>query len=125
MKERSFQTTFSHWLKSVHKQTGAFELKVAKNESLPFSAVAPHQLQALEQVRYGVFVFKIPDCGFQNGFDCFSMVRQPAWIVIKYTKFFCLISIDVFLLEKDRSKRKSLTASRAVEIASEVIHSCK
>lgn len=122
MKERNFQTTFSHWLKSAHKHTGVFELKVAKNESLPFSAVAPHQLQALENVRYGTFAWKIPDCGFQNPFDCFCLTRQPAWVVVKYEKFFCLISIDVFLLEMERSKRKSLTAQRACEIASEVIH---
>ena len=123
MKERSFQTTFSHWLKNVHRKTGAFELKVAKNESLPFSAVADHQLQALENVRYGTFVFKIIDAGYQNPFDCFCLTRQPAWIVIKYEKFFCLITIDTFLLEKERSVRKSLTAVRAREIAVEVIHS--
>ena len=122
MKEKNFQVTFSHWLKSVHRQTGAFELKVAKNESLPFSAVAPHQLQALEQVRYGTFVFKIPDMGLQNPYDCFCFTRQPAWVVVKYEKFFCLISIDVFLLEMERTVRKSLTAKRAEEIASEVIH---
>lgn len=121
MNERSFQTTFSHWLKAVHKQTGAFELKVAKGESLPFSAVAEHQIQALEQARYGTFVFKIPDLGLQNPFDCFCLNRVPAWVVIKYEKFFCLISIAAFTLEKEKSVRKSLTADRACEIAVEVV----
>jgi len=121
MLERSFQTTFSHWLKAVHKQSGAFELKVAKKESLPFSAVVDHQIQALENVRHGTFVFKIPDAGYQNPFDCFCFNTAPAWVVIKYEKFFCLISIDTFLLERGRSKRKSLTAVRAKDIAVKVV----
>lgn len=123
-REANFQTIFSHWLKSVHKQTGVFELKQTKTDSLPFSAVLPHQLQALENVRHGIFVFKIPDAGYQNPFDCFSLFQQPAFVVIKYPKSFEVISIDAFLLEKERSKRKSLTWDRAkqISIISEIIY---
>ena len=116
MKEKSFQTTFNHWLKEKYRKTAAFELKQCES-SLSFSAVAPHQIEALQAVRHGTFVFKIPDAGWQNPFDCFCMTEMPAYVVIKYNDFFCLISIDQFVLESERSKRRSLTAERAKSIA--------
>lgn len=120
-REKSFQTTFNHWLKNVYKKTGAYELKQTTTGSLPFSAVVDHQVDALLNVRHGQFVFKIPDAGYQNPFDCFSLCEQPAYVVIKYDKFFCLISIDTWLLEKGRSKRKSLTSERAKEVSVVVV----
>lgn len=117
-REQIFQSYFSKWLKNVHKASGAFELKVATGNRLPFSAVQPHQILALENVRHGTFVFKIPDAGYQNPFDCFSFTRSPAWVVIKYERFFCLIAIDVFNNERFSSKSKSLSSERAREIAS-------
>lgn len=120
-REAKFNTVFNHWLKSVYKETGVFELKQTAS-SLPFSDVKPHQILALEQVRHATLVFKIPDAGFQNPFDSFCITKMPAYVVIKYPKFFCLISIDTFVLESKRSKRRSLTAIRAKDIAQVVIH---
>ncbi len=117
MKEKDFQSFFNKWIKNVYKETGAFELKKTDTDSLPFSSVAPHQLEALENVRHGTFVFKIPDAGYQNPFDCFSLHQMPAYIVIRYPKTVELIPIDAFILEKNTSKRKSLTAKRASEIS--------
>ena len=121
-KEANFQTTFNHWLKAVYKKTGAYELKQTQTDSLPFSDVKPHQIEALLAVRHGTFVFKIPDAGFQNPYDCYSMHEEPAYVVIKYPKFFCLISIDNFVAESKASKRRSLTSQRASEISVKVIH---
>lgn len=120
-REAKFNTKFNHWLKNVYKNSGVFELKQA-DISLPFSSVQDHQIEALQNVRHSTFVYKIPDAGFQNPFDCFTFTKMPAYVVIKYPKFFCLISIDTFLLERSRSKRKSLTAIRAKDIAQIVIH---
>lgn len=117
MKEKDYQSLFNKWLKNVHKRTGAFELKLAKGNSLPFSAVVPHQIEALQAASNGVLVYKIPDTGYQNPFDCFSLAGVPAYVVIKYDKSFELIAIDTFVLERDRSTRKSLTAARAKEIS--------
>ena len=116
MKEIAFNTIVKNYF-ATHPQTCAWESKVAKGNSLPFSAVVPHQIQALERVRHGTFVFKIPDCGFQNPFDGFCLARCPAWIAIKYDKVFYLISIDAFLAERERSSRKSLTSTKASEIS--------
>lgn len=115
--EANFNSLFNKWVKNVFKKTAAFELKQTQGDSLPFSALQEHQAQALLQARWETFVFKIPDVGYQNPFDCFSLSGVPAYIVIKYPKFFCLIDIETFLLERDRSKRKSLTVDRAKEIA--------
>lgn len=119
--EAKFNTTFNHWLKNVYRKTGAFELKQTKTDSLPFSAVVEHQRQALQNVRHGAFVFKIPDAGFQNPFDVFCMSEEPAYVVIKYPKFFCMIPIDIFILEESRNPRKSLISSRAKEISTVVV----
>lgn len=121
MKERDFQTTFNHWLKAVHKKTGAFELKQTKGNALPFTAVVPHQVQALLQVKNGTLVFKIPDSGYQNPFDVFSLTREEAFVVIKYPNFFCLIDILDWCNEIERSDRKSLTSERACEIATTIV----
>lgn len=121
MKEKDFQTTFNHWVKAVHKKTGAFELKQTKTDSLPFSAVAPHQEHALINVKKGTLVYKIPDVGYQNPFDCFSMTNEDAYVVVKYPKFFVLIDIFDWLNEKERSTRKSLNSERAKEIATIIV----
>ena len=120
-REAKFNTTFNHWLKNVYKKTGAFELKQTKSDSLPFSDVKPHQIEALQAVRHNTFVYKIPDLGLQNPFDCFCLTEQPAYVVVKYPKFFCLISVDSFVLESQKSKRKSLTSARAKDIAFKVV----
>ncbi len=120
-REANFNTTFNHWLKEVYRKTACFELKQTQTDSLPFSALQDHQAQSLLQARWETFVFKIPDAGYQNPFDCFSLCGVPAYVVIKYPDFFCLIDIETFQLESSKSKRRSLTAVRAKEIATIVV----
>lgn len=119
--EANFNTLFNHWLKSVHKQTGAFELKQTKTNSLPFASVVPHQVAALKNSKNGVLVFKIPDAGYQNPFDTFSLAGVPAFVVIKYPDFFCMIDINDWLQEVKINERKSLTSIRAKEIATTIV----
>ncbi len=116
-REANCQTYFNKWVKNVYKKTAVFELKQTQGDSIPFSDVVPHQIAALEQVRNGTFVYKIPDAGFQNPFDSFCLARVPAYVVFFYPHSFHLISINTFLLEKSRSKRKSLTEKRAFDIS--------
>jgi hypothetical protein len=117
-REAKANTVFMHWLKTVYKQTGAFELKQTTGNSIPFDAVAPHQIAALEAANHGVLAFKIPDGTFsQSPFDCFTLAKVPAYVVIKYPKCFELIAIDTFTLENKRSKRRSLTSERAHAIS--------
>lgn len=116
-REAAFNTLFNKWLKNVYKKTGAFELKQTQTNSLPFNAVVDHQEQALMNAKWGVLVYKIPDAGYQNPFDCFVLSGVPAYVVIKYPNVVCVIDIDMFSTEKALSQRRSLTSEKAVELA--------
>ena len=112
-KEKDFQIYFNKWLKHVHCKTGAFELKLSRSDSLPYSSVAPHQIDALLQAKHGILVFKLPDVGYQNPFDTFSLSGVPAFIVIKFVKSGRIYGLDIddFIKLRDGSSRKSITES--------------
>ena len=117
--EAKFQTEFNKYLRDVYKKTCAVELKHTRGKSsLPFNEVKDHQIRALQIVNRGVFAYKISD--FDMGykpFDGFCLAGERAFIVIKYPSFFCMIPVETFVLERDRSTRKSLTASRARDLS--------
>jgi hypothetical protein len=120
-KEADWTTkVFRHWLEKNSK-TGVYEVKYAKGDSLPFSAVLPHQIENLLAVRHKTFVYKVVDMGEKNPFDIFCLTEQPAYVVVKYSKGFVLISVDAFVLESQKSKRRSLTFARACDIAFKVV----
>lgn len=120
MKEKDFQTKFTRWAKANIRENAAFELKLAKAPSLPFDAIAEHQVANLLSVKHRSLTYKIPDAGFdQKPFDCFTFSGASAYIVIMFyekrgEKEFYLIDIDEFLRWKDMSKRKSLTRAEAI-----------
>lgn len=120
-REANFQSTFGKWAKQVYRKTAAFELKQTQTNSLPFNSLQNHQAQALLHARWETLFYKIPDVGYQNPFDCFTLSGVPAYVVIKYPDFFCLIDIETFLLEQKRSKRKSLTSERAKELSTTIV----
>ena len=121
MKEKDFQSHFNKWLKAVHKQTGAFELKLARTDSLPYSALAPHQEQALLNAKNGTLVYKIPDVGYQNPFDCVCLSGVPAYVVVRYPSGTVYgIDIEAWIRSRGFLTRKSLTEAEA-----EAIHSFK
>jgi len=101
------------------KESAAFELKSVKGSSCPFNAVQEHQVAALKRVEDGLLYHKIPDVGFQNPFDCFTLYKCPAYVVIRYgSGTWYAIRIYTFAKEMEASKRKSLTEERALEICS-------
>lgn len=120
MTEAKFQTAFNKWAKHNIDFSGAFELKLVKGNSMPFSAVMEHQVQNLLIVKHSILTYKIPDAGIaQKPFDCFTL-KGNAFIVINYyirgQKEFVIIDIDDFVKEKETSERKSLTEERAKQI---------
>lgn len=122
-REASFTLRFRAWLRANPMHSGAYELKQTETHSLPFDAVKDHQVDALvaSKSKDG-FLYKIGDDsrGFKP-FDCFYLRNSFAWVVIKYPTLFVIIDIDAFLLEKQRSSRKSLTSMRAVDISHTVV----
>jgi len=118
-REAKFGLLFRHWLKASNFSfSAAFELKQTTTDSLPFSDVKDHQLDALLAVRsrHGL-LYKAPDDSLSTKpFDYFYLKNTASFIVIKYPKCFVVISVLAFIEEKKTSKRKSLTSKRAKEI---------
>jgi hypothetical protein len=122
--EKNFQTEFTKWARNRYEGTAAFELKLARGPSLPFSALEEHQKNALLGVKNAQIGFKIPDLGVQNPFDFFTLCRAPAYVVVQFLtsessshpKDFYLIDIDAWCKEEETSERKSLTIEQAKKI---------
>lgn len=121
-REAEFTTYFREWLKyKYYGESSVFEIKQTTKDSIPFSALKEHQIDALMSVNETVrgFSYKIPDDSRGvKPFDLVHYKRAPAFVVIKYPTMFCVISIINFIAEEGKSKRKSLTLERAIEIAS-------
>ena len=127
MKEKDLQSILSRLIPAHLDYSAAFELKVSKSPSLPFSAVQEHQIHALLTAKQSKVFFKIPDGTMsQSPFDCFMLASVPAYVVIIYyqprqPKNFIFIDIEKFVDERDHSARKSLIKQRAIEIASFIL----
>lgn len=114
VQEKDFQTRFNHWLKHYWTTTAKFELKLTKKKSFPYSQLKEHQRDALKNKKV---IYKIPDLGAQNPFDCFVMVDVPGYVVIQFyirgVNLFYVIEINKFEEYEKTSKRKSLTEEEA------------
>lgn len=119
MNESERTTLFLKWLKARRNENLVAECKIAKTNSLPFSAVKDHQETALYRVRHGIMNYKIPDVGRdQKPFDIFQYFQNNAYIVIFWwtkpgDKRMTIIKIDNWMEEKQKSGRKSLTYDRS------------
>lgn len=122
-REAEFTIYFRHWLKSHPLDCAAFELKQTTENSIPFSDVKDHQLDALLAVSANLgFIYKIPDDSQGiKPFDMLYLRKALAFVVIKYPEFFVLIDPFTFVEEREISERKSLTSERAREIAYRVV----
>lgn len=101
------------------------ELKICKKDNtFYFSQLEPHQVLRCQEIKTrGVFV-RIVDArvsGKSGIPDYVWVYKQPAYVVIKYSRSWCFIDIDTFILERDRCKKPTLSESRAKEIAIRVI----
>lgn len=122
MNESSFQTLFGHWLKANWKKSSAFELKIVKLSRFYFSKIESHQIQNLTQVSGGVFYHKIADLGNQNPFDCYTLYKVQAYIVVLFykprqPKVFYMININT-IMEEALNGKKSITEAEACALAS-------
>lgn len=123
-REAQFTTLFRHWLMVNYMPSCAFELKQTTTDSIPFSDVKEHQIDALLAVKWGRtgLLYKAPDDSRAiKPFDMFYLIKAPAYIVIKYPHFFVIIDVDRFIKERDTSTRKSLTSAVARKIALTVV----
>lgn len=126
MTEAKFQTQFTRWAKHYFKRhTAAFELKLVKETSMPFSAIRPHQWECLSNVKKSNLVHKIADVGIApKPFDCFVLAKAEAYFAIMFykrgVKTFYLIDIDQMIKFRDTCNKKSITEREAHAICTQV-----
>lgn len=115
-REANFGVLLRHWLKANPRLSSALELKQTTSNALPFNALEPQQIDYLLAVKgkQGTLI-RVQGIGGEP--DYVYLRNAPATVVIRFRKEFHLIDIDAFLLEKKRSKRKSLTNERARDIS--------
>lgn len=120
MLESKFGLLFRHWLKANPRYSSSFELKQTSTNSIPFRCVEEHQLNYARAIKSdkGVLI-RVQGTGGEP--DYVYLRNTPSYIVIKYPKCFCLIDPDTFILERGRSKTKSLSCGRAKDIATVVV----
>jgi len=123
--EAKSSISFRHWIEQNPQQAGVYENKDTRGkESLPFSEVTEDQTRFLLRCQSDKGVLVRHQATNAGEADYFYYRNSPAWIVIKYPKSIEVIPLDLFLLEKSQSSRKSLTYSRACEISTvSIVHS--
>lgn len=124
-KEAQFGILLRHWIMANAKdlETCTFEIKQTETDSIPFNALEDHQVNfnlAIKHGKKGVLIRN--EAGTIGAPDYSYFKKSLAYIVIKFPKCFCTIDVDMFLLEKKRSHRKSLTSERACKIATTVVN---
>lgn len=118
--EADSSIVFRHWTKANPQwsPSSAIETKDTRGEtSMLFSEVKQ------EQIDYGLAIKSskgvlLRVVAVAPGMPDFVWLRNaPAWIVIKYPRSIEIIDVESFVMERDRSKVKSLTSQRAGEIS--------
>ena len=116
-RESKFSLRFRAWWQE-NPLLGTFELKDASvNGFLPFDAVEHDQIAFALSAHAPKGILARVTVGTKGTADYIGLRNFPAWIVVNYKKAFHIISINSFLLESRRSKRRSLTEDRAAAIA--------
>lgn len=115
-READFGVLFRHWLRANPQYTCAYELKQSKDTALPFASLEPNQIAYLSSIASDVGTL-IRVLGVSGEPDYVYLRNAPANVVVKFPDEFHIISIGTWLLEKERSIRKSLTNARAREIS--------
>lgn len=123
MNETKMQTLVGRHLKKYYKKSAAFELKITKTNRFYLRNIAPHQWKNLKLAHSGLFYHKIPDLGLQNPFDCFTLYKVPAYVVILYYVPRKLKECFVIPVNKlAKVEAKSITAEEARQLAELIIN---
>lgn len=123
-READFGVQLRDWImKNPRRISCTIETKHTRGKNyLPFDAVKPDQVDFALRVNNSKTGVLVRVQGNKGEADYNYLYKEPAYIVIKYPRCFVFIDIETFLLEKKRSKTKSLAVARAKDIA-QVVHS--
>ena len=130
--EKDFQMDWNRWVMTSEGKkwarrvkSSACELKYSQGPPIPFTAVKPHQVQGLMDVKYDVKTWKLSDIDIrQKPFDSLVLTGMNAYVILGYhpnKHSAYLIDVDDWVRELATSKRKSITKQRAQQIAEYVI----
>lgn len=121
--EADFGVELKGWVEknAPHFLTSSLETKHTHGkDSFPFNEVKAEQLVFATRISSEKGAW-IRVQGLKGEPDYIFLKNTPAYIVIRYPKFFCFITSGNFIFEKEKNKRKSLTAERAIAIAYKVV----
>lgn len=117
-KEANTGINLKHFIERTTPQTCSMEVKDTRGKDyLAFAEVKDEQIVYALRVNSSKGAW-IRTLGMNGEPDYIWMKNEMAYIVIHYPKGIVFITIDNFIFEKEKSKRKSLTWDRAKEIAS-------
>jgi hypothetical protein len=138
MTEKQMQSFWGAYIKRhLRLESEAYELKITKNNSIPFEALKEHQVDALLRVEQKGLYHRITDQPWMKDrpntytlkkpFDCFCLVKAKGYVIIWFYKprkrrVFYKISINEFLQAKMSSEHKSLTEHEAFMICDSAIN---
>lgn len=96
--------------------TTFIELKQTEKDSIPFSCITSQQIAYANNISSdeGILIRII---GSDGQPDYVWARNSPSYLGIKYPKGSVYISVETFILERDTSRRKSLTWERAQDIS--------
>lgn len=116
--ESTFSRLFRHWIKHVKfPYSCVFELKDTRGkEYLPFSECAEAQEQYATAITKGNGVL-MRNQGGSGEPDYTYHYKEPSFIAIRFPEGFEVIKVENFIKERDSSKEKSLSYSKAREIS--------
>lgn len=123
-KESKWQIVFNKYLRQERGLNyGFYELKDAAGEYFNYKNFEDHQIESLTSLRWSGLVWKLSDADpRQKPCDTMCVPPLPAYVVIKYPKFFAVITVEDFVADRDARKRKSLSYQQALSIATRIIH---
>ena len=106
------------WIEKNPRTTCSIEMKDTRGKNyLNYSEVGDEQITYAKLISSSKGVL-IRVQGLKGEPDYVWMRNQPAYIAIRYPKSIELITIENFLYEKDKYKKKSITYDRAQSISS-------
>lgn len=117
--EAAFGLLFREWMRTNRGKFGpacSFELKHTRGESsLPFDALVTEQVAYASKIEGNGALVRVD--GQRGEPDYLWISRSPAYIVVRFPSFWCIIRARDFIWERNMGKRVSLTMERAREIA--------
>lgn len=131
MKEKDLQIIFGR----KNKKIGAFELKMVKGISIPFSRIEEHQILSLAECEKKGLYHKIADqtigkfgygSSMKKPCDCFNTPPMPAYLVIiwyvpRKRKTAYYIRINDFVSMAINTERKSATEKMCADCCEDIV----